>query len=100
MHIYASVCVAALVGSFWGTWLRKFVLREVLTSLAVVGHFSFPLFAHCCCLQVILHGLFWLIWANCTILLHLFDYSSIFDMPAVTLLYVLLTPVLVASTLV
>ncbi len=76
------------------------MLREVLTSLAVVGHFSFPLFAHCCCLQVILHGLFWLIWANCTILLHLFDYSSIFDMPAVPLLYVLLTPVLVASTLV
>ena len=43
MHIYASLCVAALVGSFVGTWLRKFVLREVLTSLAVVGHFSFPL---------------------------------------------------------
>jgi hypothetical protein len=33
LHIYASLCVAALVGSFVGTWLRKFVLREVLTSL-------------------------------------------------------------------
>ena len=56
--------------------------------------------AYLCCLQVILHGLFWLIWANCTTLLHVFDYSSIFDMPAVPLLYVLLSPVLVASALV
>lgn len=30
----------------------------------------------------------------------MFDYSSIFDMPAVPLLYVLLSPVLVASALV
>ncbi len=40
LHIYASLSVAALVGSFVGTWLRKFVLREVLASLVT----CWPLF--------------------------------------------------------
>ena len=31
MHVYASLCVAALLGSSVGTWLRKFMLREVRT---------------------------------------------------------------------
>ena len=44
--------------------------------------------------------MFWLVWAECTLLLHLFDYGSVWEMPAVSVLYVVLTPVLVAVALV
>jgi len=77
-----------------GVWSRKFVLREVLTF---VGRFSCQRL-HSLLLQVILYGMFWLVWANCALLLHLFDYSSIFEMPALPLLYVLLSLVLVGSS--
>jgi len=50
--------------------------------------------------QVILFGLFWLVWAECAMLLHVFDYSSVFAMPALPALYAVLSPVLVAVALV
>jgi hypothetical protein len=40
-------------------------------------------------LQDILFGLFWLIWAECALLSHVFHYDSIFDMPLVPFLYVM-----------
>jgi hypothetical protein len=50
--------------------------------------------------QGILFGMFWLVWADCVTLLHLFDYSSVFEMPALALLYVVMSPVLVGGALV
>ncbi len=50
--------------------------------------------------QGILFGMFWLVWADCVTLLHLFDYRSVFEMPALALLYVVMSPVLVGGALV
>jgi hypothetical protein len=44
-------------------------------------------------------GLFWLIWAECALLSHVFRYDSISSMPLVPFLYVVLTPVLILSAL-
>ena len=38
-------------------------------------------------------------WGNCAMLLHVLTYTSVFEMPLLPLLYVLLTPVLVVSTI-
>ena len=44
--------------------------------------------------------MFWLVWAECVLLLHLFDYSNVFEMPALALVYVVMSPVLVGGALV
>jgi hypothetical protein len=44
--------------------------------------------------------MFWLVWAQCALLLHVFDYNRVFEMPAVPIVYVVLSPVLITSALV
>ena len=88
------------MGSLLGNWARQFVNREVRFPLL-----SHPLLFRCAARslplsstpQDILFGLFWLIWAECALLSHVFHYDSIFDMPLVPFLYVLLTPILIVS---
>jgi hypothetical protein len=49
--------------------------------------------------QGILYGLFWIIWAECALLLHVFKYGSVVDMPAAPFSYVVLSPILIISAI-
>jgi hypothetical protein len=96
--VYAALGLAALIGSSLGTWVRQFVPREVLGVRSEVVSKSVVLTT--LLFQGILFGMFWLVWAECVLLLHLFEYSSVFEMPALALLYVVMSPVLVGGALV
>jgi hypothetical protein len=50
--------------------------------------------------QGILYGLFWLVWAECALLLHLFSYNSVVEMPVLPFIYVVMSPILVGGALV
>lgn len=88
------------MGSLLGNWARQFVNREVRFPLL-----SHPLLLRCAARslplsstpQDILFGLFWLIWAECALLSHVFRYDSVSAMPLVARLYLVLTPVLIIS---
>ena len=67
------------------------VLSDCASALPTFVHFSTDVRV----LQDILFGLFWLIWAECALLSHVFRYDSVSSMPLVPFLYVVLTPVLI-----
>ena len=90
--------------------MNSFVLRHALAaccalrallliSTAYLTAAHLKSLSHCCIIQAILHGLFWLVWADCSMLLHVFTYNSVLDMPALPLLYVCLSPLLLAAVL-
>ena len=106
-HVYLWLGVSATLGSLLGNWARQFVNREVrcalpgysITLRLRFAHFFFHFPIDVPLLQDTQFGLFWLIWAECALLSHVFRYDSISSMPLVPFLYVVLTPVLILSAL-